>query len=164
MLKMNRRNFLKSAGAIIALCVIGTAFAAKDDIRHSAEGYDLFVAYNDGSYSAYNGRGITPLFDHLRQGDFRDAQVYDKVTGRASALLLAYGGAQKLSTGRLSRQATEILKKYNIEYDTDEYVDYIIHRSGVGQCIMEAEVAEINDANEAYEVLKAKLESLAAAE
>ena len=175
--KMDRRGFLKLAGIALGLGVTEKTFAFGgafgnmlntketivdlDKLREFSKKYDFVVFYKNGTTKTYNGRGIKPLMDHLEHNNFKKAHVYDKVTGRASALLLAYGKAGKLYTGRLSKQAIPVLEKYNIDYEADELVDYIENPTRTGRCIMENTSANIDNPKVAYSVLKAKLKELA---
>ena len=116
---------------LLAACVLFMAGyqAAKKpltqpQLRELAKGHDLVAVFPDGHIETYNGRGLGPLITHLQKGDLKNAQMYDKVTGRASALLLAYGGAKSLHTGMLSQEAVPVLEKYHITYTYDKQVPY----------------------------------------
>ena len=114
----------------------------------------LVVALPSGRISVYDGNGLQPMFDALTGNGVKDAYVYDKVTGRASALLLAYGGAKELHTGMISQEALPILKKYNIKYTAHLTVPYILNRDKTGSCPMENVARELDDAQQAYPLLK----------
>lgn len=129
-------------------------YISHEELLAMSQNYALVVAYPDGTVKAYNGRGLSPIFNHLENNDFKNAHIYDKVTGRASSLLLAYGGAAKLHTGMLSKEAIEILNKYGIEYSADKQVDHILNRSKTGSCPMETAARPLNDANAAFPILK----------
>ena len=103
--------------------------AASSDVQKRvaelAPHHALVIAGADGTIRTYDGRGLRPLFNALEENGVKDAYVYDKVTGRASSLLLAYGGAKELHTGMLSQEAIPILEKYHIKYTADKTVPYI---------------------------------------
>lgn len=149
--------FLLCALALPLLCACGAKkdnYISHEELLAMSQNYALVVAYPDGTVKAYNGRGLSPIFSHLGKNDFKDAHIYDKVTGRASALLLAYGGAAKLHTGMLSKEAIEILNKYGIEYSAAKQVDYILNRSKTSSCPMETAARPLNDAQAAFPILK----------
>jgi hypothetical protein len=159
-----RKQKIFILAAIAAFCVpfvAGCASSGKknislDDMKKLSQNHALVVAYDDGTVKTYDDNGIKPLFQHLETGSFKNSYVFDKVTGRASSLILAYGGAAYLYTGVLSAEAVPVLEKYNIKYSADKVVDYIINRAGDGKCPMEQSVAAIEDPEEAYKVLKEK--------
>ncbi|MCL2484588.1 MAG: DUF1893 domain-containing protein [Endomicrobia bacterium] len=162
---MKKQSFLKILALFIVAMFAGFGCSGGKseskislaDIKDLAKGHALVVAYNDGRALTYDDNGIKPLFKHIdAYGSFKDSYVFDKVTGKASALILAYGGAARLYTGVLSKEAIPVLEKYNIEYSADAIVDYIINRSGDDKCPIEKSVAGIDDPEEAYKVLKEK--------
>ena len=106
------------------------------------------VLYDDG--------GIKPLYGLLKNGGFRGCYIYSNTTGRASALLMVYGGASKLYTKIISREAIPVLEKHKIEYNAEKTVDYIMNKNGTGKCPIEQAVQKINESSEAYSVLKDK--------
>ncbi|MCL1972151.1 MAG: DUF1893 domain-containing protein [Endomicrobia bacterium] len=125
-----------------------------NEMKELLKSHALVVAYDDGTVKTYDDKGIQPLFKHLESGNFKGAYVFDKVTGKASALILVYGEAARLHTGILSKEAIPVLEKYNVKYSADKIVDYIINRSGDDKCPMEKTVSDIDDPQEAYITLK----------
>ena len=134
-------------------CAAKKAQLGVDDFKGMLKNHALIVAYYDGTFKTYDDKGIIPLFKHLDGGDFRDCDVYDKVTGKASSLILAYGGARTLYTGVLSKEAIPVLEKYNIKYQADKTVDYIINRTGDDKCPLEKLVTDIFEPEEGYKKL-----------
>lgn len=144
----------------LAACASNHKTVTRQELLNLAKGHDLVAVFPDGRIETYNGRGLGPLITHLQKGDLKDAQMYDKVTGRASALLLAYGGAKSLHTGMLSQEAIPILEKYHITYTYDKQVPYILNRSKTGSCPMETVARPLWNAQQAYPILKAGFEKL----
>ncbi|MDR1684367.1 MAG: DUF1893 domain-containing protein [Elusimicrobiota bacterium] len=152
--------FALAAAFILAGCAQHGGVVSLQDIKEMAQNHALVVAYDDGTIATYDDNGIKPLFRHIAgYGDFKGAYVFDKITGRASALVLAYGGARKLYTGILSKEAIPVLEEYNIAYDADELVDFIYNNDWDGLCPMEQSVADIQTPQQAYIVLKEKFSS-----
>lgn len=144
------------AGTALSACAAKqSGFPPESEMRELLKSHALVVAYQNGTYKTYDQNGIKPLFIHLEEnGSFKGARVFDKVTGKASAMVLAYGGAEKLHTGILSKEAIPVLEKYNIEYSADETVDYIVNRDKTDKCPMEKTVQEIEDPAQAFTALK----------
>jgi hypothetical protein len=161
---MKKLNFLKLSVMALAVCAFVLGCAAKkqdtslNDMKELLKSHALVVYYQDGSVKTYDDNGIKPLFRHLETGDFKGTYVFDKVTGKASSLVLAYGGASKLYTRILSREAIPVLEKYKIEYEAEEIADYIVNRAGDDKCPMEKTVTEIEDPQEAFTVLKERFD------
>jgi len=141
----------------LAGCAAVNSQTALPDLKQLAQNHALVVVYADGTVKTYDDNGIKPLFKHLDAcGNFKDSYIYDKVTGKASTLILAYGGAAHLYTGVLSKEAIPILEKHGINYSADTLVDYIVNREGNDKCPIEKTVAGIEDPKAAYEILKDK--------
>lgn len=155
---------------ICALLAAGCASApqsgtiASSDVQKRvaqlAPQHALVIAGTDEEIRTYDGRGLQPLFDALADGGVKEAYVYDKVTGRASSLLLAYGGAKELHTGMLSQEAVPILQKYHIKYTADKTVPYILNRAKTGSCPMETVARRLDNAQTAYPLIKEGFENL----
>lgn len=146
---------------IVGMVALGCA-PAKSKVSLPAmkallQNHALVVAYDNGAVLTYDENGIKPLFNHLdRHGNFKDCYIFDKVTGKASALVLAYGGAASLHTGVLSKEAIPVLEQYNIEYTADLVVDFIVNQKKDDKCPMEKTVASIDNPEEAYKILREK--------
>ena len=154
------KNISKFILAAFAALLISTSCAKQktevtlEDIKKLAQNHALVVAYNDGTVRTYDDKGIKPLFRHIAgYGDFKDAFVFDKVTGKGSALILAYGGAENLYTGILSKEAVPILERYNINYTAEKVVDFIFNNDWDDTCPVEKTVDDIDDPQEAYRIL-----------
>lgn len=131
----------------------------KDSIRTENH---TFVCKNGDNIYTSDKKGIAPIMDILveKPALLKGAQVADKVIGRAAALLLIKGGISSLYTAVISEHALEVLKNTDIHVSYDKCVDYIVNRKGDGMCPMENAVLNIDNPDEAYDVLKAKLEEL----
>ncbi|KKT24909.1 MAG: hypothetical protein UW11_C0038G0010 [Parcubacteria group bacterium GW2011_GWA2_43_9b] len=71
------------------------------------------------------------------KAQMRGATVFDKVVGRAAALLLVYGGVKKVMAPLISRGALAILKRGGAEVEYGERVENILNRLGDDLCSME---------------------------
>lgn len=60
----------------------------------------------------------------------------------------------------MSKTGAEILKKYGVRFKYETLTDKIINRKGTDICPMEKAVEGVFDIDEAYTVLKVKLDSM----
>ena len=108
----------------------------------------------------YEGRGIKPLVNYLDKNDFKGACVADKAIGKASALLLVYGGAKNVYTPLISRGAVEVFEANNVNFKAQKTVDNILNRRGDDLCPMEKAVLDIDNPKKAYKTLKKAVKNL----
>lgn len=115
---------------------------------------------SNGYYSCDSG--IKPIINKMNEDIryFKDLEIADKIVGKASSMLLILSGIKKINAIVLSKQAKNILDKYNIEYTYEQLVEYIINRKKDGMCPMEETVKDINDLNEAFIALNKKIIAL----
>lgn len=109
---------------------------------------------NDNRIYQSNLPGLRPLMQWLdnKPEVLKNGYVIDKVVGKASALLLIYGGAAKVHGKTMSKAADEILTEYGIEHSWDDMVDFIENNDKTDMCPMEKKVISINDPAEAYSI------------
>lgn len=112
-------------------------------------------------YYSYDS-GIKPIINKMNEDIhyFKDLEIADKIVGKASSMLLILSGIKKINAIVLSKQAKNILDKYNIEYTYEQLVEYIINRKKDGMCPMEETVKDIDDLNEAFIALNKKIIAL----
>lgn len=129
------------------------------------EGGYSFVLYKDGEWSTSEKRGIAPIMEILSENKelLSGAYVADKVIGKAAAMLLIEGGISYLHAEVISEHATECLQKYNIEFEYQNLVPYIVNRTGDGMCPMEETVLNVTDTKIAYNLLQEKIKKMQAA-
>ncbi len=115
---------------------------------------------SNGYYSCDSG--IKPIINKMNEDIhyFKDLEIADKIVGKASSMLLILSGIKKINALVLSKQAKNILDKYNIEYTYEQLVEYIINRKKDGMCPMEETVKDIDDLNEAFIALNKKIIAL----
>ena len=83
--------------------------------------------------------------------------LYDKVVGRAVAMLAVYGGAASVHAVMMSDTAEEVLKTHGIFYEYLEKTPFIKNRDGSGMCPMEKISQECKSPEEAYDKLSAAI-------
>ena len=155
---MNNKSIFKNIFlTITAVCIFAAAAGAcmlnpsKKTLRNYLKEHSLVVV-KDGKTNFYEGRGIKPLVNYLKNDNFKDAYVADKKIGKASALLIVYGQAKKVYTPMISKPAVKVFEDNNVKYSADEVVENIKNNTGTDLCPMEKKVQNINDPKEAYEL------------
>jgi hypothetical protein len=135
---------------------------ARDLLRR--EGLRLVLARDGEILFVSRKAGIADLMN-LAEGDrslLRGASAADAVTGRASALLLIYGGIARLYSPVISRDALLALQGSGVPVEYDREVEYIRNRSGDGRCPLEELAVGIESPSEALAALSAFVASRAA--
>ena len=109
-----------------------------------------------------NGRGVAPLL-YAYQSDpalLQNAFVYDKIIGKAAAILLVLGGVRGAYGEIMSESAYCYLCANGIEAQCAKRIPYIINRKGDDLCPLENSVLNIEDAQKGYESILLTIESL----
>ncbi len=106
------------------------------------------------------GRGVAPIIRLCESGILRDADVVDKVVGKAAAMVMTHGGVRTCHAVTISRPALEWLKRHRVQTEYDSCAEYIVNRAGDGMCPMEQTVRELEDDKDIIEILKEKLAEL----
>ena len=125
------------------------------------EGLSL-IANRQGKIYTSKLHGIGPIINPMKDDFyyFEEAIVVDKVIGKATAMLLILSKVKYIYAYVLSEKAKEILDQYQVDYDYEKLVPYIINRTHDRMCPMEQTVYNLTNLNEAYEALKQKQKEL----
>lgn len=109
-----------------------------------------------------NAIGIKPLMIELRKDKrfFEGGVIADKVVGKAAALMAVLGGAKAVYGEVMSETAEKVLQENQIEYACHTKVAYIENRTKTGKCPLEEAVTEIENPEEAFEVLEKTIQKL----
>lgn len=109
----------------------------------------------------FTERGIKPFMGLLEAGtDLQGAAAADKVIGKAAALLMQKAKIAAVYAAVISEPACKVLKDAGIETEYGKLVARIHNRKGDGLCPMESAVLTITDADEAYRVLREKMQQM----
>lgn len=117
------------------------------------------VIGNEEEIYISNQKGIKPLLQFISEGKFGYFAA-DKVVGKAAAYLHVLLKTKGLYAEIISEKAMEILTQYGISYHYQEKVQNIMNKYKTDICPMEKAVAEVNSAEEAYDILIKVIESL----
>lgn len=108
-------------------------------------------------------RGIAPMMDFIGQGvDLSGYSVADLVVGKAAAMLFVKCGIIAVYAKTISQRAKEFLERRKITCEYQTLTERIINREGTDVCPMEKTVEHCDDVDEAYVLLKTKLNQLRA--
>jgi len=112
------------------------------------------VVCKNGTLISSQEHGIKPIVCWLAQEEtfFQNACVADKIIGKAAALLLVYGGVQRIFATVISEPAVQVLEENKVAYLFEKRVPYIINRDGTDMCPMEKRVLAVSSPKQAYEM------------
>ena len=112
----------------------------------------------DGRFFTDDGRGISPMMRFIAEGlDLAGSSAADVIVGKAAAMLFVKAGIAEIYGRVTSKTARDYLCDRGIPCSYDTLTDRIINRKGDDICPMEKTVADIDDPEEGYEALKARL-------
>ncbi len=106
-------------------------------------------------------RGVKPLVQLIERGEsFYGFSAADKVVGCATAFLYVILGVKEIYAAVISQPALEILTSHGICVEYGTKVANIINRAGDGICPFEAAVMSINNPDDAYNAILAKMKEM----
>jgi ABC-type Mn2+/Zn2+ transport system ATPase subunit len=116
----------------------------------------LILYRDDHELFRSSGNWLYPLFEledflQRRQVDREELRLYDKVTGRAGALLQLRLGIRRVHTDLLSSRAEEVFRHHGIHYTAETVTDRIL-------CKTEELLADTLDPEEAFRRLTKLME------
>ncbi len=115
----------------------------------------------DGECLYSEKRGIAPMMDFIESGvDLFGFSVADLVVGKAAALLFVKCGIKEVFAKTLSENGKKVLEKNAILCEYETLTEKIINRFGTDICPMEKAVANTDEAEEAYRILKNTMQKL----
>ena len=125
------------------------------------EGGYTCVFCKDGTVHTSTERGVKPLVAFYRANTpLKGFAAADKVVGKGAAFLYVLLGVTALHANVISHAAHDLLVRHGIALTYDTLVPVIVNRAGNGTCPFEKAVLAVEDADEAYRVICAKLDEL----
>ncbi len=114
--------------------------------------YSLELKFEDNTIFSSNGKWLYPLFDlesFLNSRDYETSKLtlYDKIIGKASALMIIRLGIKNVAGGIVSKPAETAFKKWKIKYNLETSVDFI-------DCKTEQLLVDVFDPEEVYQIIK----------
>lgn len=106
--------------------------------------------------------GIKPLVEFIRNGtQLSGFSAADKIVGKAAAMLYVKLKVKAVYGEVMSKSAVDVFKNHGIDCEFATLAENIINRKGDGLCPMETAVKDIDDVEDAYSALTAKLSEMA---
>jgi len=137
--------------------------AAKTAKRLIISGEASCAAVKDGKVVYRDsGKGVKPLiylYENER-GIMDGAYFFDKIIGKAAAMILTLGGAKKVYALKMSESAENYLKKRGIKTAYGEKVGVILNIAGTGICPLENSVIDEDDPEKGYARIKETIAAL----
>lgn len=113
------------------------------------------------------GIGVRPLLLLYNSPEGREklqgAEVFDKVIGKAAAMILILGGVKSVYGQAMSLAGRDTLSAHGIQTQCGELVGVVSNRAGDGICPLEQSVMEIDDPELALQAIEATVAELMAA-
>ena len=114
--------------------------------------HSLELKHKNKTIFSSNGKWLLPLFDlevflKRENCDLSKLTLYDKIIGKASALMIIRLGIKNVEGGIVSKPAEAAFKKWNIKYTITTSVDLI-------DCKTELLLAEVFDPEIVYHIIK----------
>ncbi len=109
-----------------------------------------------------SSKGIRPhleAIEKLGREGIRGSVVADKIIGRAAALLILYSNPSEIHAGVITTKARELLEAKRVKVYQASEVSAIKEKDGRIYCPFEAMVQGLNDPEEAYLAIVAKIKS-----
>lgn len=131
--------------------------------RLRREGLSLIILKNGETLFTGSEEGIRPLFEAINRLGLpilRGSIVVDKVIGKAAALLVSYFKGREAHCLVLSVRAREVLDRQRIRYYPEKVIPEVRNKFGTDICPFEKVVLDVEEPEEGYERLSAKLKSL----
>lgn len=109
------------------------------------------------------GIGVKPILQFLESSSLKDAEVADKIVGKAAAMLLTLGGVKYVYGELMSVSGKEFLEKRGIAASYGKLIDRINNRDNTGMCPLEESVIDTDEPSKGYEAIKKTVARLMAA-
>ena len=114
-----------------------------------------------GRFFTDDSRGISSMMRFIDENkDLCGYSVADVIVGKAAAMLFVKTGISAVHGKVMSKSGKAYLESHSIPCTYDILTKQIINRQGTDLCPMEKTVAEIDDAETGYIVLKSRLNEI----
>lgn len=107
-----------------------------------------------------SGRGVRPILE-LAEGvgeELQRASVADRVIGRAAGFVLVASGVRGAYGAVLSEEAQRLLTEHGILVTAGKLVPYIERPDRSGRCVMEEQLVDVDDPEQAVGLLRRLLQ------
>ena len=102
-------------------------------------GYSFVLLKNEKIIYRSHAQGLKPLISCIKKykKEMRGAVVFDKIVGRAAAILLAYAKVKEVWMSTISRSGKAYLTRNKVKIDYKNLTNCIMNRQGNDTCPME---------------------------
>lgn len=128
----------------------------KQNLIKELNSNSLVVYTQDKSVLTSKEHGLIPLMNYIEKNSFNNTCAFDKIVGKAAALLYVYGDADYVYAKTISKPAIEVFKKYNIKYEAENVIDEIQNRTNTDICPFEKLIQNIDNPTQAYGMIYKK--------
>lgn len=120
------------------------------------------IIQNNKIVRTASGQGISPLISIYENNPdiLKGAFIVDKIIGKAAAMMIILGGAERAYGEIMSASAYEYLKDRGCRAECGKQINAVINRSGSGICPLERSVLNIDDPETGYHLLKETISRL----
>ena len=124
------------------------------------DGHSICLCKN-GKLIINDGRGISPIMKLIAENkDLNGYSVADIIVGKAAAMLFVKTGIICAHGRTMSESGRVYLESHGIPCTYDVLTEKIINRNRTDICPMEKAVADIDDAESGYEILRKRIEKM----
>lgn len=130
--------------------------------RFTRQELSLLLVKEDQILFQSRRSGLAPLIEAIEEQDKErlvGSYVFDKIVGKAAALLISYFKGTWVYTITLSQAAKAVLEGFNVTYEAENIVEKISAAGTTSQCPFEKAVANIEEPKTAYKLLRQKIHS-----
>ena len=125
------------------------------------EGTFTCVLCKGESFYTSEDRGIKPLVSWYLSGeDFSLYSAADKVVGKGAAFVYLLLQIKNIYADVISESALKLLNNNGLYVEYNKLVPNIINRKGDGICPFEEAVLNVEDKEEAFEIIMDKIEQM----
>jgi hypothetical protein len=129
--------------------------------RLKENNFNLVIVKNGKVVFRTESQGINGLLQAIEKlgKELIGSSVADRIVGRAAAILCAYFKASSVFAVTISEEGAEVLEKTKVLYQFEKRVPNILNNEGTDICPFEKLVMDLTNPREAYEKLKAFIDS-----
>jgi len=126
--------------------------------KFKATGLSILIIKNEKILFQSKEEMLKPLVKAIRETDMNDATVYDKIVGRAAALLFIYAKVREVFAVTVSKPALSLLKENQVPISQLIITENIMNHAGSDTCPMD-KLSAGKTPEEFYKILLEKIKN-----
>lgn len=129
---------------------------AKKELK---EGWSLVFVKDGKIIFKEKSKGVMGLVVAIDKfgSQLNNSSVADTIVGKAAACLFVISGVSSVFAGKISRNATDLLKEKNIHFEYEKFVEKILNKSETDLCPFEKISLKYQTPEEVYKEIKSFL-------